>query len=87
MKTTLLCDIQLGGSTKQYLEWNKKNRTESEFIGAIEKSLLHKAKTKPALMATRSAALIGVTYDLLDGDSYILDCICSAIRNIGKKFS
>ena len=33
---TLICDIQLGGSTKQFLTWNKNNLSRAEFVEALK---------------------------------------------------
>jgi len=35
-------------------------------------------------MARRLGALIGLTYDQLEGDQYILDCIIEAFNNVEK---
>lgn len=75
----LICDITLGGSTKQYLTWSKANLSEEKFINNLAKALLFKARTKPITMAKRSAALIGIVYDQLEGESFYLDIVISAI--------
>jgi len=74
----LQCDIKLGGSTTQFLTYGKRQSSEKEFIRSINKALYYRAKTRPKKLATRLACLIGITYDQLDGDQYILDCIISA---------
>lgn len=80
----LTCDIQLGGSTTQFLEWQKRNVTKQEFIACIKNAITYRAKTLPYKQARRAACLIGVTYDQLGGDTYILDCICAAISSLNK---
>ena len=60
----LRCDIELGGSTTQYLEWADRNISSSDFVDSLKKQLQYKAKTKPALMAKRSAVLVSL-FELL----------------------
>lgn len=81
----LQCDIQLGGSTAQYLSYNLRNSSKEQFIKGLEKSLSYRAKTKPFKMATRLAALIGLVYDEFNGDEYLLDVIITAFNNIKNK--
>ncbi len=81
----LPCEIQLGGSTKQYLEWDKRNLTKEQCVEHIKGSLQNKCRTNPARMAVKAASLIGVVYDLLDGDEWLLDCICAALSELRKE--
>ncbi len=78
----LHCDIVLGGSTKQYLTYHKRTSTKDQFVAGLEKALSYRAKTKPCKMARRLGSLIGLTYDQLEGDPYILDCIITAFNNL-----
>lgn len=80
----LICDIQLGGSTKQYLTWSKANLTREKFVNTLALALVSRAKTKPVRMAKRSAGLIGVVYDQLEGDEFYLDVIIEAIQKTEK---
>ncbi len=78
----LHCDIKLGGCTKQFLTYGKRVDNKEDFILAINKALYYRAKTKPEKLARRFGCLIGITYNQLDGDEYILDCIIAAF-NLG----
>jgi len=83
----LTSDINLGGSTLQFLTWGKRNLSKIEFIRSIELNLKFKAKTKPTRIARRLASLVGVTYDLLKGDDYTLDCIIEAFNRVEKEMN
>lgn len=76
----LICDITLGGSTTQFLEWHKRNSNQDQFIYVLNKALYYRAKTKPVKLASRLGALIGLVYDQFEGDSYMLDCIITAFQ-------
>ena len=78
----LHCDINLGGCTEQFLTYNKRTATKEQFIKNLEGAISYRAKTKPFKMARRLACLIGLTYDKLEGDHYILDCIITAFNNL-----
>ena len=78
----LHCDIRFGGSTSQYLTYHSKHLSKGDFIDSIKKQLQFKAKTKPALMAKRSASLMGLIYDQFEGNQYMLDCLCIAIQEL-----
>jgi len=80
----LHCDIQLGGSSSQYLKWNKTNSTKEEFIKSLTKQLTHNAKTIPSKYATRCASIMGIIYDKFNGDPYLLDVLITAIHNANK---
>ena len=78
----LTCDIKLGGCTSQFLEWHKRNTSKPEFINALISAITYKAKTLPHKQARRAACLIGLVYDQLDADEYLLDCIISAVGSL-----
>ncbi len=83
----LHCDIHLGNSTAQFLTYHKNNSTETVFVEALKKALAYKAKTKPTKMARRLGCLIGLTYDKLNGDSYILNCIITAFTQLEQEMT
>lgn len=83
----LPCDIHLGSSTAQFLTYHERNSTETEFINALKKALSYKAKTKPTKMARRLGCLIGLTYDKLDGNNYILSCIITAFTQLEQELT
>lgn len=83
----LPCDIHLGGSTAQFLTWGKENLSKENFVESIKKALMYKAKTKPLLMSRRLACLIGLTYDKLKADPYLLDCIITAFYKVELELS
>lgn len=82
----LTCDIRLGGSTKQYLEWCKRNLLEEDFVASLEASLLNRAKTRPAKLARRLGSLIGIIVTEYTGHErdYYLDVTISAFSNAEK---
>lgn len=82
MKTLLLCDIQQGGSTTQYLDWGKRNLSRDNYISRFKDSIQSRAKTKPAKQALRTACLMANIYDRFDGDQYMLECLSQAIREL-----
>ena len=81
---TLQCDIKLGGSTKQYLDYQRRNETYEQAVKNITKALVYKCKTVPATYGTRTAALIGLVYDQFGGDEYLLDMVIDAIHAANK---
>lgn len=83
----LPCDIHLGGSTAQFLNWGKENLSKEEFIESIKSALISKARTKPLVMSRRLACLIGLTYDKLSADTYILDCVIAAFYKVEMELS
>ena len=51
-------DVQLGSSTKQFLEYGRRNYSEEEFVACIKKALMNQAKTHPTKIARRLGSLI-----------------------------
>ncbi len=78
----LPCDIHLGGSTAQFLTYGKRQLTQNQFIDSIKKALIHKAKSKPFVLARRFGCLIGLIYDKLEGDEYILNSVITAFYQL-----
>lgn len=81
----LQCDIELGGSTAQYLDWADRNISSSDFVDSLKKQLQYKAKTKPALMAKRSAVLMGLMFTEFPGNDRMLNCLCTAINQLNEE--
>ena len=80
----LTCDIQLGGSTSQYISWSKRNLTREEFVANLIKRLTYRAKTVPSKFGLRCAAMVGIIYDQFDGDEYLLDIVIEAINKAAE---
>lgn len=78
----LTCDIKLGGSTYQYLDWGKRNLSRTEFITSLVKALGYKSKTVPKKLARRFGCLIGIIYSEFNGDDYLLDCVIEAFNTL-----
>ena len=84
----LICDIQLGGSTKQFLTWNKSNLSRSEFVETLKGALCYRAKTKPTKIARRMTALTGVILTDLQGEQdYYLDVLIEAFTELEKELN
>ena len=79
---SLVCDINLGGSTYQYLDWSKRNLSKAAFVGALTKALSYRAKTRPKKLAKRFGCLIGIIYSEFNGDAYLLDCVIEAFHKV-----
>lgn len=81
----LPCDIRGNKkSTSEFLAVNAKELSRQEFVRQLKEAICDKAKTRPLKMARRLGSLIGVTYDQLGGDTYILDCIIEAFQAAEK---
>ena len=78
----LICDIQLGGSTSQFLTYHKRNSTKEEFILCLLKAIKYRAKTRPAKQARRAASLIGLCMDKFPNDEEMLDIIVESIQRL-----
>ena len=78
----LTCDIRLGGSTSQFLTYNKRVNSREQFVENVISAIIYRAKTKPYKQARRSVCLIGLIYDQLDGDEYLLDVVIEAINKL-----
>lgn len=78
----LTCDIKLGGSTSQYLDWSKRNLSRAEFIDSLVKALGYRSKTVPKKLARRFGCLIGIIYSEFNGDDYLLDCVIEAFNKL-----
>lgn len=72
---TINCDLNLGGSTKQLIEWNIRNNVSAEVFA---KHIRAYCKTIPEVMARRCACLIGIAATELDSDA--LDYVTRAVR-------
>ena len=81
----LPCDIHLGGSTAQFLTWGREQLSQDAYVRSIKKALIFKAKSNPTLLARRLACLLGLTYDKLHGDDYILNSIFAAFYQIEQR--
>jgi len=81
---TLHCDIRLNGSTSKFIEWHLLNSNTTQFVTVIKEALIKKAKTRPALYATRCTSLMGIIYDKFEGDAYLLDVLITAIHQANK---
>lgn len=85
MKTCISCDIKLGGSTAQFLQWHGRNSDDREFIDAVKAALTYRAKTKPVKMANRAACLTGLAATTCSDVPRILDCVCAAINELKEQ--
>ncbi len=77
MKTQLLCDLTLGGSTRQLIEYNVWNDIPAANLAT---QICYMSKTRPARAMKRAAALIGVVYDQMNGEERYLDYVIEAIK-------
>ena len=82
----LTCNIQLGGSTKQYLTWCKRNLSYDRFEESLIKQLEYRAKTRPTKIARRLACLIGLIYEEFEvsEQAFYLDIVISAFSKVEK---
>ena len=78
----ITCDIRLGGSTTQYLDWSKRNLTKEQFVDSLTRALSYRSKTTPKKLAKRFGCLIGLIYSEFNGDEYLLDCVIAAFHRI-----
>lgn len=80
MNQTLRCDIDLGGSTEQFLDYGLRNYNEQQFIDSINRALYYRAKTKPKKLAQRFGCLLSIAHTKYDNNDYLLDCIIAAFH-------
>ena len=83
----LPCDISLGGSTSQWLDWSLRNLGREEFAQQVSNALLHRARTRPAKYGRRCASLIGLVYDQFNGNPRLLDIIIEGIHKAEAELS
>ena len=80
----LSCDITLGSSTKQFLEYHERNSSKETFIEVLKQALRYRAKTKPYLMARRLACLVGISIEVMK-NPFITDVIIIAFNEAEKE--
>lgn len=78
----LRCDIQMGGSTTQYLAWHLRNSSDEAFIASLILSIRHRAKTKPQLQARRVGSLMGIALTYFKDEPRVLNCLCIAVNDL-----
>lgn len=82
---SIVCDIKLGGSTEQFLTWNKRNSSRLDFVNNLSTAISYRAKTKPTKIARRMTALTGVILtNLKDDQDYYLDVLIESFEKVER---
>jgi hypothetical protein len=83
----LICDINLGGSTSQFLDYNDRCSTKEAFAENVAKALMHNAKTKPTKIARRFGCLIALSMIQVsrDGDENMLNCVIAGFELVEQR--
>ena len=81
---TISCDLKLGGSTKQLIEWNFRNKISAEKFG---EQITISCLTVPHRLALRCACIIGIAATELPEShlDYCVEAVSHATR-IAKEY-
>jgi len=81
----LICDIQLGGSTRQWVDYNERSLSDESLVANFKKAISYRAKTKPFKVAKRVGCLFGIIQGMSEGikKERLLDCLIQAINELG----